>query len=378
MNPVTGKTVYVLGAGASCHAGAPLLNDFLVTARILHEGREELKYDKFFERVFKWLDTLRGASYYVEFDLDNLEHVFSLAEMMRQLRLEDEDGEQLCSDLRWVIMETLDWSCVGKWRGSYVEADELYKQFASRLQTSNDKRRKRLDKPIQKFQRDVIITFNYDVVLEHAMGLAGVPCDYCLDGTKGRTPGIFKVLKLHGSTNWGVCRTCKGEIQPVEPNALPQNRHFIIPMENGQDVPLRIVTEVLAHTSCKACNKTEVLEPVTIPPTWSKKIDGTPLAKVWATAVKEIKEASQIVVIGYSMPPTDTFFQYLMTLGLAKNPRLHRVVIVNKDNSDEFKDRYRKVFSRRLDDRGRLKFLTDTTFKKYVYQHMKGIGNNID
>ncbi len=66
MNPVIGKTVYILGAGASCHAGAPLLKDFLVAARILYEGRAKLKYDESFERVFKWLDTHRGASYYVE------------------------------------------------------------------------------------------------------------------------------------------------------------------------------------------------------------------------------------------------------------------------------------------------------------------------
>ncbi len=73
---ITGKTIYVLGAGASQHTGAPLLRDFLVTARILREEKSELRYRGSFDRVFEWIDTLRGSSYYVEFDLDNLEHVF--------------------------------------------------------------------------------------------------------------------------------------------------------------------------------------------------------------------------------------------------------------------------------------------------------------
>src|SRR5206468_2264128 len=86
----------------------------------------------------------------------------------------------------------------------------------------------------------------------------------------------------------------------------------------------------------------------------------TPLPAVWRKAVEAVKVASQIVVIGYSLPPTDTFFQYLLTLGLGDNPNLHRVVIVNPDHLKEFKERYRRVFSRSLDDRGRLKFLAMT------------------
>src|SRR5262249_47151515 len=81
------------------------------------------------------------------------------------------------------------------------------------------------------------------------------------------------------------------------------------------------------------------------------------LSSVWGKAVSVIREAAQIVVVGYSMPPTDTFFQYLLTLGLSENPHLHRVVIVNPDCSESTTNRYRRVFARSLADRGRLKFL---------------------
>lgn len=104
------------------------------------------------------------------------------------------------------------------------------------------------------------------------------------------------------------------------------------------------------------CKRTEPLKPLLIPPTWSKAIGNTALASVWSAAVSEIRTAFQIVVIGYSMPPIDTFFQYLLTLGLQTNPNLHRVVVVNLDDSEEFKDRYKKVFARGLYARGRLQF----------------------
>jgi hypothetical protein len=95
-------------------------------------------------------------------------------------------------------------------------------------------------------------------------------------------------------------------------------------------------------------------------------VAGSPLATVWARAIEQIKTAHQIVVIGYSMPPTDTFFQYLLTLGLQANAGFHRVVVVNRDNSDALKERYSRVFSRSLIDRGRLKFRSGESFEQFV------------
>jgi len=109
VSQITGKTVYILGAGASHHTGAPLLKDFLVAARNIRESKRDLKYKDSFDRTFEWIDSLRGSSYYVDFDLDNLEHVFSLAEMCKQLNIRD--GELHSSDLRYLILETLDNRC---------------------------------------------------------------------------------------------------------------------------------------------------------------------------------------------------------------------------------------------------------------------------
>ncbi len=372
MAEITGTTVYVLGAGASCHTGAPLLADFLVSARALTGGkyREDLENKESFENVFKWIDTLRAASYYVEFDLDNLEHIFSLAEMQKQIG--SEEGEKLCQSLKHVIVETLDRNIGGTNDGRYIIPDATYHHFANSLSDLNNQRQERIHQTDDIFEKDAIITFNYDIMLDYAFGAR--ICDYCIDEIP--SPDKFKILKLHGSINWGVCSHCKSRpIQTVATRPITEGYdHKHTPKIGGKSRFVRIIYTLKDH-KCEKCGRKHVLEPYIIPPTWSKKIESPQLERVWKTAVNEISKACQLIVIGYSMPPTDTFLQYLLTLGLANNPNLHRVLVVNKDDSDNFKQRYRRVFSRSLFDRGRLEFITgdDATFRNFI-DRMKEVG----
>jgi len=352
MPQVTGKTVYILGAGTSFHTGAPLLRDFLVTARFLLESKPDLVYKDSFHRVFEWINQLRGAAYYIDLDLDNIEHLFSIAEMKKQLG--ESDGDEIYSDLRYVILETLD-TCQVEWRGDYYQPDPTYLNFIEKLSELNESREK-INLNTQ-FDQDTVITFNYDVMLDYAFYSRSIETDYGLEEIQS-SPNSFKVLKLHGSLNWGRCKECDGEIQIVTPTPTTgegiTSSHPL--MQDGTKKPFQMVTRVMKETPCNKCKKKNVLEPEIIPPTWSKYVTKTPLPPVWRTAVREIQTAFQIVVIGYSMPLTDTFFQYLLTLGLSTNPNLHRVVVANVDNSETLMNRYRSVFSRSMNDRGRLKF----------------------
>jgi hypothetical protein len=370
LSTITGKTIYILGAGSSHHSGAPLLRDFLLKARLLRERNADLKYKDAFDRTFKWIDSLRAASYYVELDLDNLEHIFSLAEMQKQIGIED--GEQHFSDLRYVVMETLD-TCQVRWAGKRYEPDDLYVNFITTLQAINNDRQRRI-RDRSSFNKDTIITLNYDVMLDYAMNFHGIQYNYCLDNKSEKDS--YKLLKLHGSTNWAHCKHCDNALQIVTPRPLAHGRMHI-GIEDGQQVPFLMVTSVLPNIECNTCKEKGNLEPVVIPPTWSKAVSNTPLANVWKQVVAETSTVFQIVVIGYSMPPTDTFFQYILTLGLSLNANLFRVVIINNDGSNEFKQRYEKVFSRSLIDRGRLNFYS-ISFEEFVRDKMASIGSNIE
>lgn len=377
MADITGSTLYVLGAGASYHAGAPLLATFLTKARLLLESQPRLRHRDSFQRVFQWIDSLRASSYYVEVDLDNLEHVFSIAELGYQILLADFD--QPFSDLGYLVMETLD-NVQLQVNSSRIEPDATYSSFAKQLaalHADRDDRTREARRDGHPLEHDGVITFNYDVMLDYVMNFHGVGFDYHVEAPP---PGVlnFPLLKLHGSTNWATCRNCGNPWQMVKPTPIPPGK-TLGPMFPGDRSAIRfaMVTDVMAQTPCSKCQTVGRLEPVVIPPTWSKRVAGSPLGSVWRRAIEAIQKASQIVVIGYSLPPTDTFFQYLLAVGLGSNAGLHRVVVVDLDQSEAFRERYRRVFSRSLDGRGKLKFLTGITFEHFVRAKMKWVGRDI-
>jgi hypothetical protein len=65
------------------------------------------------------------------------------------------------------------------------------------------------------------------------------------------------------------------------------------------------------------------------------------------------------------MPQTDMFISYMLALGLQRNDRLRRVLVVNPDESEQLKDRYKHVFSRSLDERKGIVFVP-ATFERFV------------
>src|SRR5437868_12972550 len=89
------RIVFILGAGASKHAGAPLMSEFLSVARDLGHERPLPA----FELVFRAIDCLHRSQAKSEFDLENLETVFGAFQMARRLgmlgNLTDQEIENL-------------------------------------------------------------------------------------------------------------------------------------------------------------------------------------------------------------------------------------------------------------------------------------------
>jgi hypothetical protein len=78
------KTVFIFGAGASKHAGVPLMNEFLPRAQRLHAGLTPGVTKDAFDLVFKRvMPGLRGLHANSAVDLDNIETLFGLVEMGR-------------------------------------------------------------------------------------------------------------------------------------------------------------------------------------------------------------------------------------------------------------------------------------------------------
>jgi hypothetical protein len=60
-------------------------------------------------------------------------------------------------------------------------------------------------------------------------------------------------------------------------------------------------------------------------------------------AVDKLKTATRIIIIGFSMPPTDLHFKYLLASGLKENISLRQILFVNPDTKT-VKDRALSIF----------------------------------
>jgi hypothetical protein len=80
--------VYILGAGFSRDAGAPLIHDFLDRARELFDNPDstlDRQEREQFEEVFKFRREVAKAREKFRIDLDDIEQLFGLVEMSQRL-----------------------------------------------------------------------------------------------------------------------------------------------------------------------------------------------------------------------------------------------------------------------------------------------------
>ena len=332
MNPVEpfDRNVYILGAGFSAAAGAPLLNTFLDVSLRLWEDPEAPLDDaqrSDFGKVFQFRREMSQAREKVRIDLDNVEHLFGLIDIAERL---SPDGVETRQAILTLIARTLELTTnkdslpvIGfrpqnvvpphiahlpqaYARGQHSTPPEfradIYSHFAgivSGLLDPPDKRRKR---------QDTVITFNYDLILDRALRKVGMGVDYRLPNAKSSSAGpAVALIKLHGSINWAICRKC-GNVQMTDTDE--------------------------SWTTTRSCSKCQqVAVPLLIPPSWNKASSNSfstdALFSLWNAAAEALRTATRICVIGYSIPETDAFFRYLLTIALARNHHLSTFLLVD-------------------------------------------------
>lgn len=342
----TDRNVYILGAGFSADANAPLLYNFLDKSRQLlddpgsgldGEEREE------FRTVFEFRRKMAQAREKVKMDLDNIEQLFGLVEMQQRLGLGDSKARTATV---YVIAKTLELMIekAGARQGLPFMANaavptshDLLRSYGLNPQAGHAPERYILDlydffamligglfdAPEKRAHRkDVVITFNYDLVLDQALMRAGIPISYhlpdhqALIGTGSPISNLsprkidpFSLLKLHGSTNWGICSNCKQDIS----------------------VSFHKMTSAagtLRSMQCRKCQQ-RAIQPMLVPPSWDKTEYQNLMQPIWNQAVTQLKNATRICIIGYSLPESDAYFKYLLTLGLAENHGLYKFIVVD-------------------------------------------------
>lgn len=348
--------VYVLGAGFSADANLPVMRNFLTNMRdsigwLTDQGRGAER--EAIESVLEFRLRAASAAYRTAIDLENVEELFSLASAAGLLDLTTQMQRAIAATLdfcsktsptisarrralvlaktcpirqspdlaTWRLVSATDIGFVDGWE--YLDVPDyqlLLGALVGKLSPSSQER------------RNTIITFNYDLLVEEFLIRSDSKIDYCIptESLESTAPWIQEggtpVLKLHGSMNWMYSDDAR--------------------------------TRIVAHNSYDdmvASQRT----PLLVPPTWRKDFPSQ-LAHVWDAALCALRTATRIIVTGFSMPPTDQHFRYLLAAGLRDNISLRQILFADPDTAN-VSNQARRIFRPELAERGVIQFLERST-----------------
>jgi hypothetical protein len=333
------RTVFILGAGASKLAGAPLMHDFLDIADDLRHANESGETYDDFQLVFKAINALRPAYANANVDLsNNIESVFAAFEMARLIgqlgNLKDSEIDALPRAMRRVIEKTLEQTIKLPVSEGRVRPPRPYQEFANFIENiplSSGRNANTIS----------VLTFNYDLCIDYALHFNSIESNYCLES--GTTGGV-KLLKLHGSLNWAKCPKCT-KVTAWQMSQFFSDRRWDIWSEPKQ-VILNIASQMKHYNHCAGVSAEE---PYLVPPTWNKTEYHHVLKPVWQAAINELREAEYIIVCGYSLPPTDQFFRFLYALGTVGEVRIKRFCVF--DPNIEVGNRFKELLGPVVKDR---------------------------
>ena len=296
--------LFVLGAGFSAPAGLPLGPALLQSVRdhVKSQFRRAGWDGTLEQEIDEWQTLYPGQK------LD-LERVLGYSHRRHYLRLIGNKeyfahGSRTIDATRRAIQQLLI-------DATPETTPNLYLDFAKRLRPN-----------------DIIVTFNYDTLLEKALDDVCKPYtlapEWWLEAQFRETSvaRYVDVLKLHGSIDWydrgyhDAARRWHAEQGHNIPNRHPLfGEAPSVPKESlakglvtnfGSEI-LRRVFRVPNHAAhYPICTTWGAVVPVILPPAYDKLLGYDPILDLWENLHTGARMASAIIVIGYSMPAYDS------------------------------------------------------------------------
>lgn len=331
------NVVFILGAGASKQAGAPLMANFLDVATDLFRSNQVGDKREQFERVFAAIGGLQAVHSKAQLDLNNIESVFTALELGRIIQrvpgMKPSAIPEAIASLKELIVKTLEVTITFPTRKTYIGVPKPYEAFADLV--------KHLRTKAFPEQTVSVLTFNYDIGADIALYRAGLGPNYVIESAPNSHAAV-DLLKLHGSLNWAT-ETKTRRIRPLHLHDYLQ-KYSIRGVDDHGDIRVPVGSHLVEYFANHAKPPVEVdPEPVIVPPSWNKADYHQALSNVWASAAKHLAEAESIFIAGYSLPETDSFFRHLYALGSVGISALRRIVVFNPDASGETDKRFQSL-----------------------------------
>jgi NAD-dependent SIR2 family protein deacetylase len=322
------KTVFILGAGASAEAGVPVMSNFIQKAEDLFE-KKLIKNLKAYNAIFGEQSEMYRLHSKAQIEITNIENVLAIIDMGKLFnkffKLSGEEITNLASYYKIFLGEVIENTTIFRDYKEKIFPNLAYEKFGSLIYNITH---------VSKDNKSVsVFTFNYDYCVDNV--LESFPVNYKLNSQE--TNDGISLLKLHGSLNWRRCKSPNCNKVSIIKNPVAQY--------SGHDRDTKFLhfyfSEVKKIT-CDYCGNSEMsLEPEIIPPTWNKTGQFADIAEIWKSAAKELEDARNIVIIGYSLPESDMFFKYLFALGVFGSVGIRKFWVVNPD--PEVEERFKKL-----------------------------------
>lgn len=301
------------------------MNEFLQRAEdLLAEGKVADSREDF-QLVFDTRERLKAADYEAGLELDDLESLFAAFEMAHLLSelgdMSPAEVAKLPRAITKVIERTLGESVTFPIdpKNRALAPSPEYKRFTEVVAAIASKSTRSDTLPVS------ILTFNYDPCLDDALEPPGLGCEYCLKGPGSGS--ALKLLKLHGSLNWLRCPDCNRVTHwDIRGRADVDVLHTLKRMQDtGQSEPhYRLAGLLKGPHKYPCCGREVSSEPFLVPPTYNKGYRYAEIAPVWRAAARELADARNVYVCGFSLRDTDPFFRYLYALGATGPTTLKR------------------------------------------------------
>lgn len=271
------KVVYILGAGFSAPLGLPVMSNFLVKSRDLY-FQDQYKYEHF-KGVFSLIKNMSVGKNYYKMDLFNIEEILSVIEMEGGLM-----GKKLAKKFVDYIIDVI---CAFTPDQADPHLPANYHEFLFGKQTS------------------------WKMYGHFLMSVMNLKVNYLREKAGGSVNNQYLTSKQDSNFRYSFI-TLNYDLV-IEKVVEYINRHYP-PIEGGVAITINRASGEYDR-SWNSLNLAKLHGSVDdrkiVPPTWSKSLQ-TDIRKEWSRAYQILKDANYIRFVGYSMPSSDSYVQYLL------------------------------------------------------------------
>lgn len=150
-------------------------------------------------------------------------------------------------------------------------------------------------------------------------------------------PTSIKLIKIHGSLNWKYCDCCN----QVLLTPLNKKLDLGISEPSGKSRSNTGGSESQTHYQCRRDGN--AYQTLLVPPSHMKDLSHTIHSRLFIEASEELRRASKIVFVGYSLPEADVHVKAIIKKSIRPQTE---IVVIDINETEEFRLRYLEISKR--------------------------------